>query len=108
MRVYPMRGRSLGGDLEVQMNSMKKISQAESAAGEAWATVAPDQIRDCTAVAGFRAGKLVVLVPSAAQRYIVDRWLNSGGLSSLQGLARVPIRGIELKLSADSGSTDSI
>ena len=97
-RVYAQRARGLEDDMALQMQAMKKISQAESAASEAWMTVAPDQILDCTAISGLKAGKLIVLVPSAAHRYLVDRWLSSGGLSELQALARVPIRGIDIKI----------
>ncbi|PCI07093.1 hypothetical protein COB72_10835 [bacterium] len=102
-RVYPLRARGLGEDMNLQMQAMKKISKSESAANEAWATVVPDQIRDCTSVAGLKAGKVVVLVPSAAHRYMVDRWLGSGGLSEFQALAQVPIRGVDLKIVADVG-----
>ncbi len=87
-----------------QMQAMKKISQAESSATDAWEAVVPDQIRDCTSIAGLRAGKLRVLVPSAAHRYLVDRWLGSGGLSEFQALARVPIGSIDLQISAPGGT----
>ena len=98
-RVYPQRARGLGDDMLKQMKTMKKISQAESAAGEAWLTAVPDQIRDCTVIAGLKAGKLTVFVPSAAHRYMVNRWLSSGGLGEFQALARTPIRGIDLQIS---------
>jgi hypothetical protein len=81
------------------MKSLKKISLAESSAMEAWKTATPDQISDYTQIAGLKAGKLIVMVPGAAQRHVVDRWLKSGGMSEIQALARVPIRGIELRIS---------
>lgn len=80
------------------MKAIKKISRSESAAIEAWTTAAPDQINDFTTIAGLKAGKLMVLVPSAAHRHVVDRWLKSGGMSEFQALARVPIRGIDLQI----------
>jgi len=84
------------------MNSMKKISESESAAVAAWSTVVPDAIGDCCAVGGLKAGKLVVIVENASQRHVIDRWLASGGFRSLQTLARVPIRGIDLKIAPQS------
>lgn len=106
-RVYPQRARGLKDDMLKQMQAMKKISEAESAASDAWMAVVPDQIRDCTSIAGLRAGKLSVLVPSSAHRYMVDRWLKSGGLNEFQALARVPIGSVLIKISAptDNGST---
>lgn len=77
---------------------MKKISDSESAALEAWSTVVPDAIGDCCSVGELKAGKLVVMVENASQRHVVDRWLASGGFRTFQTLARVPIRGIELKI----------
>jgi len=78
------------------MKSIKKISKTESAAIEAWETVVPDQIRDCCRLGGLRAGKLAVHVENASERYLVDRWLASGGLGALRALARVPIGRVEL------------
>jgi Dna[CI] antecedent, DciA len=98
LRVRPDRARGLAGELEVQMKSMKKISDSESAALDAWGTVVPDAIGDCCSVGGLKAGKLVVMVENASQRHVVDRWLASGGFRTFQALARVPIRGIELKI----------
>jgi len=80
------------------MNTMKKISASEQAACDAWMTAAPDAIRDSTSIAGLKAGKLIVMVPSSAHRHVVDRWLGSGGLGEFQALARVPIQGVVLKI----------
>lgn len=77
---------------------MQKVSQNESAASAAWMTVVPDQINDCSQIAGLKAGKLIVHVPSAAHRHIVDRWLKSGGFREFQALARVPIQSVTLKI----------
>ena len=104
-RVYPPRARSLGDDMDRQMQAMKKISHAESAANDAWLTVVPDQIRDCTKVGGLRAGKMTIYVDSAAQRFQVDRWLGSGGMGAFQALARVPIRGVEIKIAPAQGQS---
>ena len=103
LRRRPERARGLGDDLAVAMHSMKKISASEQAASDAWAAVVPDTIGDCTRIGGLRAGKLIVLVPSSAHRHVVDRWLGSGGLSSLQALARVPIGSVVLKISSELG-----
>ncbi len=81
---------------------MKKLSAGEQAARDAWATVVPDAVAQCTQVGGLRAGKLIVFVPSGAHRYRVDRWLGSGGLHALQGLARVPIGAVVLKIAPKS------
>ncbi len=100
-RQHPDRARGLGEDLAVVLHSTKKISVSEQAAGEAWGALVPDMIGECTRIGGFRAGKLIVLVPSSAHRYTVDRWLGSGGLRALQELARVPIGGVILKITRE-------
>ena len=97
-RVYPDRARTLGSDLAKEMKSMKKVSATESAAIEAWSTVAPDDINSNARVGGMKAGKLTIMVSSASQRHLVDRWLRSGGLTELKAIARVPIRGVDLKI----------
>jgi len=106
-RVYPQRARGLGDDMLMQMKAMKKISQSESAANEAWETAAPDQLRDCATLGGLKAGKLILLVPSAAHRFQIDRWLASGGLGTIQSLARVPISGVQVKIDADASAPGS-
>lgn len=106
MRVYRDRGRGIGDDLLSQMSSMKQISDSDSKAIEAWETVVTDQINDCSQVVGIRRGKLVVNVPSASARFVVDRWLKSGGQGELLALARVPIRGVELKIDVSVFGTD--
>jgi len=84
--------------LLIQMNTMKKISASEQAASDAWMIAAPDAIRASTSIAGLKAGKLIVMVPSSAHRHVVDRWLGGGGLGAFQALARVPIQGVVLKI----------
>jgi hypothetical protein len=98
LRNRPDRARGIGDDLQMQMNTMKKISATEQAASDAWAVAVPDGIRESTQIAGIKGGKLVVLVPSGAHRHVVDRWLGSGGLGEFQALARVPIGGVVLKI----------
>ncbi len=97
-RVHRDRARGLGDDLAYEMRGMKKVSDSESAALEAWNTVAPDHVLDIAQVAGLKAGKLIVMVPSASMRHVVDRWLKSGGFHEFQTLARVPVCGVMLKI----------
>ncbi len=104
LRVRPERARSLGEDLRAQIGSIRKVSATESAAIEAWNIVAPDELTAHCVASEMRAGKLVVLVPNAASRYVAQRWLGGGGLAELQVLARVPIRGVEFRMSATPGS----
>jgi len=107
-RVYPDRARGLEADLMRELKTLKKITSSESSAIEAWNAVIPDSIADSSSVGGLKAGKLVVHVPSAAQRYLVDRWLKSGGFSSFQALARVPVRGVQLVIAPlDDEKADS-
>ena len=103
LRVYKDRARGIGDDVLMQMGSIKKISDADARAIEAWNTVVTDQINDCSTVIGLRRGKLVVHVPSASARFVVDRWLKSGGQRELLALARVPMRGVEVRIEQDEG-----
>lgn len=90
------------------MKAVKKISKTETDALNAWTTVVPDSIRDFSTISGIKAGKLMVLVPSASHRHVVHRWLGSGGLGELQTLSRVPIRGVELKINPNPTNLDEI
>ncbi|MGV6815129.1 MAG: hypothetical protein ACWA5W_08995 [Phycisphaerales bacterium] len=101
LRVYTDRARRIGDDVLMQMGSIKKISDSDARAIEAWNTVVTDQINDCSTVIGLRRGKLVVQVPSASARFVVDRWLKSGGQRELFALARVPMRGVEVRIEQD-------
>lgn len=85
-------------DVQSMMKSIRRVSQGESAAIEAWQTVAPDELQDATDALGMDRGKLIVRVPSAAMRYKADNWLRSGGLREIQSLARVPIRSVSMKI----------
>lgn len=102
------RARGIGDDLLKEMKLVKKISKAESEALSAWMTVVPDTINDFSSVSGIKAGKLIVVVPSASHRHVAHRWLASGGLGELQSLSRVPIRGVELKIDPNPTNLDEI
>jgi hypothetical protein len=97
-RVFPQRARTLEGDLDRTMKSLRQVTHTEQAAIEAWDTVVPDQLRDDSDAVGMDRGKLIVTIPSAAHRYKADNWLRSGGLRELQSLARVPIRSVQMKI----------
>ena len=102
-RVRPDRARSIEDEINRQIGDIKKISRTESAAIDAWNTAAPDEVTEHCRVGGMKAGKLIVLAPGSAQRYLADRWLRSGGLGELQALARVPIRGVDIRIDAKLG-----
>ncbi len=84
--------------MALQMKRVRKVSRAESAIAQAWATAAPDAIAQRCTIAGVKAGKLQVLARDAAIRYQADRWLRAGGLAELSALAKVPIQGVRLRV----------
>lgn len=100
LRVRPDRARDLHADLAAHMKTIRKVSRAEGALARAWEAAAPDALSARCTLIGMRSGRVEIGVPDAATRYQADRWLRSGGLSELSALARVPIRGVRLRLMA--------
>ncbi len=79
-----------------------RVSRTESALIDAWNTAAPDELtRHCKPL-GLKAGRLEISVPDAAQKFQADRWLRSGGLAELSALAKVPLRGVQLHVGANT------
>jgi len=99
-RVYAERGRGLGVELHAFVKGVKKMSAQASRASEAWAAAAPDAVAAVSRVKDLRSGVLVVSVPSAADRHAADRWLRTGGLGELRGLAKAPISRVRFDLGA--------
>jgi len=59
---------------------------------QAWASIAPERLRDGTMADRVARGVLVVRVANGAQQHEAARWLRSGGALQLSREAGVPIR----------------
>lgn len=62
-----------------QGEALAKMRRAVGGAAEAWATIAPDDLRDSAAVVHVKRGVLTLRCRDAAARYRVTGWLRSGG-----------------------------
>ncbi len=97
-RVRQERGRGMGDEYERLMRSLSRVSLEHSAVGSAWETAVPDELRDCAWMIRIKGGRLEVGVSNAGARHRVDRWLRTGGLELVRGLAKVSVKSVVLRV----------
>ncbi len=102
-RVRGDRGRGVSEECDQLMRSLKRVSRDQSAAAEAWATGAPDDLQALGWVSGLKGGKLEIGVENAGARHRVDRWLRGGGLEMIRELGKVRIKSVVLRIGERPG-----
>lgn len=98
LRVRPAPDRHASGTIETLRTDLQRRVRAVGGIVEAWRTVVPDELRARTVVRSFQRGVLVVETPDASSRYLVQRWLRSGGQRMLAGCSPGTINKITVKV----------
>ncbi|MBX3364674.1 MAG: DUF721 domain-containing protein [Phycisphaeraceae bacterium] len=70
--------------------------KASGKAGDAWASVAPDDLKAMADVVGLVRGVLTLRCRDSAAHFEVDRWLRTEGRGLLLSAAHAPVRRIKL------------
>lgn len=96
IRVPRSRDQTLARDLDQLAGDLAKRQRAGSGGDRAWET-APDEIRGLGTPAGVSRGVLTIRTADSGSRFLVDRWLRSGGEAQLIRAAKVGIRRVVAK-----------
>lgn len=84
-RSIPRGGSTIGEIARAVRLEASKSAAATQGAATAWERCAPPGIAGLCRVGAARRGVLTVAVKDAASRFVVDRWLRSGGGALLRG-----------------------
>ncbi|MFG0327279.1 MAG: DciA family protein [Phycisphaerales bacterium JB037] len=81
------RGRdlSIAGALESLRREVERSRRDESRIERVWGEVVPAELQRVTRVVGVTRGVLMVRVRDSSSRFMLDRWLRSGGREKLAG-----------------------
>lgn len=79
------RDLSIGGALESLRREAERSRRDESRVERVWGELVPAELRRVTRVVGVSRGVLTVRVRDSSSRFMLDRWLRSGGQQALRG-----------------------
>lgn len=88
-RVRPARDLSLQRDMDVALADIKRLRRNVSSIAAAWEATVPPDLAKRTTLSTLSRGQLAVLVPDAATRFALDRFLRAGGFAALAGACTV-------------------
>ena len=84
-RSIPRSGSTIGELARAVRLEASKSASATEGAASAWERCVPPAIAGLCRVGAARRGVLTITVKDAASRFVVDRWLRSGGGAILRG-----------------------
>ncbi|MCC6661443.1 MAG: hypothetical protein IT437_11215 [Phycisphaerales bacterium] len=94
------RDLTLAADLDRLRDGIKGRSRAGAAGSGAWNSAAPAELRAVGTPAGVLRGVLTIRTPDAASRFLVDRWLRTGGEAEIIRAATTGIRRVRVVLAS--------
>lgn len=97
LRVRPPRDMAAAGAVGELRAQLEKEIKETKGMGEAWRTVAPDELRGRGRVKSFQRGVLTVVVADASAGYLLKRWLRDGGERMLAGCAPGTLKRVVVK-----------
>lgn len=97
LRVREPRELLAGGAVEELRDRLAKEIKASKGMGEAWRTIAPDELRDRGRVKSFSGGVLTVLAADESAKYLIQRWLREGGERMLAGCAPETVKKVVVR-----------
>jgi len=97
LRVRPARDTSAAGVVGELRDKLEREIKQAGGMGEAWRTVAPDNLRDRARITSFQRGVLTIESPDAGTRYLIEQWLRGGGRQMLAGCAPGTIKRVVVR-----------
>ncbi|GJM18307.1 MAG: hypothetical protein DHS20C14_05200 [Phycisphaeraceae bacterium] len=94
-RVRP-EGGGLGEAIDRARRAVRKRTDAEQAAAEAWEAVVPDEFRERATFVSVRRGVVTVRVPDAGVRYRLEAWVRGGGQATYAGVAKTAVSRVKV------------
>ncbi|MBL8745960.1 MAG: DUF721 domain-containing protein [Phycisphaerae bacterium] len=105
-RVYRDRAAPIGPIAAAIAGELKQLERKIGGVAGAWAETCPADIADRTSVESISRGVLHIRADDASTRYIIDRWLRSGGERELIRKCPTTVRKVKVAIapSADTRS----
>ena len=97
-RVRPARAVALTELVAREEDALRRLRRRLGEAGLAWGLACPPELEGRATPTGYGSGTLTVVASDSASKYLIDRWLRSGGLRALQRASRAPIRRVQIRL----------
>ena len=82
----------------VAKREFNRKAKASGSLGGAWEELAPPEFHDRAGPVGVVRGVLTIGVDDSSTRYLVDKWLRSGGQDKLAKSSGVPFHKVKLVL----------
>lgn len=97
LRVESRPDPGLGPEFERAAASLRRSETGVGRIAGAWEAVCPRELIERTRIARFSGGVVTIIVPDAAARYELDRFLRSGGERAFIEASPTPVRKILLR-----------
>jgi len=97
-RVWADKAEAVGVGVGVVKRELSRKVRASGSLGQSWAELAPAEFRDRAGPVGVVRGVLTIGVDDSSTRFVVDRWLRSGGQDALAKSSGVPFHKVKLVL----------
>ncbi len=106
LRVRPPRDMAAAGVVGELRAQLEKEIKESKGMGEAWRTVAPDDLRDQGRVKSFQRGELTVVAANESVGYLIKLWLRDGGELMLAGCAPGTLKKGVVKVGSGAGESE--
>ncbi len=95
-RVRPERPAGVGTEIDRLTRGIRRRSDAEEAAAEAWEAVVPDAFRERAVFVESKRGVVTVKAADAGVRYRLEAWLRGGGGATYAGVAKTGVKKVKV------------
>jgi hypothetical protein len=102
-RVKPDWAPVMGGEVEKVRKELGKRVRGTMQLTEAWRELAPPELVDHAWPTGIARGTLKIAVEGPAFRYMLERWLKSGGQAALLSRCSASIKRVRVETVARDG-----
>lgn len=95
-RVRPEREAGVGAELDRVTRGIRRRSDAEEAAAQAWDAVVPDEFRERAVFVSFKRKQVTVRAADTGVRYRLEAWLRGGGSATYTSVAKTGVSGVKV------------
>lgn len=96
-RVWAKPQQSIGPLVEAVRNALVARAGASAGLEDAWATLAPPELRDSGTVGALSAGGILTIkARSSVAKYEIDMWLRGGGEAALRNACTRTLRRVKV------------
>ncbi len=95
-RVRPDREPGVGAEVDRLTRGIRRRTDAEEAAADAWEAVVPDEFSERVVFVHAKRGVVTVKAADAGVRYRLEAWLRGGGQATYVGVAKTGVKSVRV------------